>query len=351
MCKLLDPDEMPPWIAGLWPHGRRPTKVLAGVNDDDCAVVKWDGRYLIATTDFLNANPIALELGVGSMWDLGRLVVASNLSDLCGSGALPVALLIGVTLPHGTTVTEFKSFMRGVKFETDRHGVPVVGGDSKLGKGRALLAVAIGSAESRRQLFLKNGAKPGDIIWVSGNLGSVAAAVWGYGRASLPRRWKVWARSALLIPRLPLKVSRRISVCCLGHGGTDISDGFGADLSEMCRASAVGAVVNAEMIPTASEVKQAARVAGAPAWRFAFASGGDFQFMVTTAKSAREQMKRFGLHEIGEITKQRQLRLRSANGELISLPTKGHRDHRRLTFAEEIDALIKGSATARIHIR
>src|ERR1035438_1175277 len=139
MCKLLDPDEMPPWIAGLWPHGRRPTKVLAGVNDDDCAVVKWDGRYLIATTDFLNANPIALELGVGSMWDLGRLVVASNLSDLCGSGALPVALLIGVTLPHGTTVTEFKSFMRGVKFETDRHGVPVVGGDSKLGKGRALL--------------------------------------------------------------------------------------------------------------------------------------------------------------------------------------------------------------------
>jgi thiamine monophosphate kinase len=137
----------------------------------------------------------------------------------------------------------------------------------------------------------------------------------------------------------------------LGHGGTDISDGFGADLSEMCRASAVGAVVNAETIPTASGVKQAARVADAPAWRFAFASGGDFQFIVTTARAARVQMNRFGLHEIGEVTKLRKLRLRLANGDIIALPTKGHRDHRRLTFAEEIDALIKGSATARIHIR
>jgi thiamine-monophosphate kinase len=305
MSRSLDPDEMPPWIAGLWPKRRRPRELLAGVNDDDCAVVKWGGRYLVATTDFLNANPIALELKIGSMWDLGRLVVASNLSDLYGSGAVPVALLIGVTLPHGATQTEFKQFMRGVKLEADRQGVPVVGGDSKLGKSRALLGVAIGSAQSRRHLFLKNGARPGDIIWVSGNLGSVAAAVWGYRRADLPRRWKGWARKALLIPRLPRKASRGVSACCLGHGGTDISDGFGADLFELCRASAVGAVVEGEMIPTAPQVKRAASVADVPAWRFAFASGGDFQFIVTTGKTARKQMNRFGFHEVGEITASR----------------------------------------------
>ena len=342
---------MPPWIAGLWPKGRRPRKILAGVNDDDCAVVDWDGRYLAATTDFLNANPIALELGIGTMWDLGRLVVASSLSDLCGSGALPIALLLGVTLPHDATEAEFKNLMRGVKFEADRHGVPVVGGDSKLGNSRALLSVAIGSAQSRRQLYLKNGARPGDVIWVSGNLGSVAAAVWGYGRTNLPRQWKAWARKVLLSPRLPLKVSRKISVSCLGHGGTDISDGFGADLFELCRSSAVGAVVDVEMIPTVPAVKRVARMADVPAWRFAFASGGDFQFIVTTGKAARGQMKRFGLCEIGEITRPRRLELRSSNGELFPFPTKGHRDHRRLTFAEEIDALIKSPKKAKIHTR
>jgi thiamine-monophosphate kinase len=232
MSKLLDPDEMPSWIAGLWPKSQRNGDVLAGVNEDDCGVVRWDGKYLIATTDFLNANPIALELGIGGMWDLGRLVVASNLSDLCGSGASPIALLIGVTFPHGTAQSEFKDFMRGVKFEADQHRVPIIGGDSKLGKSRALLAIAIGSARSRRQLFLKNGAKPGDLIWASGNLGSVAASVWGYGRADLVRRWKAWARRALLVPSVPLEPSKNVSALSLGHGGTDISDGLGADLLE-----------------------------------------------------------------------------------------------------------------------
>ncbi|MBI4657255.1 MAG: thiamine-monophosphate kinase [Verrucomicrobia bacterium] len=310
--------------------------------------MKWDGRYLVATTDFLNANPIALELGIGSIWDLGRLVVASNLSDLCGSGALPVALLVGVTLPQGATRSEFKEFMRGVKFEADRHRVPVIGGDSKLGKSRALLAVAIGSAQSRRQLFLKNGARPDDVIWVSGNLGSVAAAVWGYGRTDLTRHWKAWARKALLTPKLPLKASRRISASRLGHGGTDISDGFGADLYELCKASSVGAVVDVEMIPASQEVKQAAKAAGVRPWRFAFASGGDFQFIVTTGKSARAQMNRLGLHEVGEITKQRHLDLRLPDGAMANLPTKGHRDRRRLTFAEEIDTLIKTPTTSRL---
>jgi thiamine-monophosphate kinase len=348
---LLDPDEMPAWIAKLWPAGQRARDIVAGVNDDDCAVLKWHGGYMIATTDFLNANPIALELGVGGMWDLGRLVVASNLSDLCGSGALPVALLIGITLPHGTTKAEFKELMRGVKFEADRHGVPVVGGDSKLGKSRALLAVAIGSAQSRKRLFLKNSAVAGDIIWVSGNLGSVAAAVWGYKRADLSRRWKAWARNALLVPRLPLKTSQRISVKCLGHGGTDISDGFGADLFEMCKASEVGAVVNVGTIPIAPEVERVAKIAAVPAWRFAFASGGDFQFMVTTGKSARQQMRRFGLFEVGEITKDRALGLRTSSGEDLPFPIKGHRDHRRLTFTDEIDVLIKGESEANFSAR
>jgi thiamine-monophosphate kinase len=348
MSKPLDPDEMPPWVAALWPKGRRPGKIVAGVNEDDCAILKWSGRYMIATTDFLNANPIALELGIGGMWELGRLVVASNLSDLCGSGALPVALLIGVTLPRGSTEADFKDLMQGVKYEADLHGVPVVGGDSKLGKSRSLHAVAIGSAQTRKQLFLKNGAKPGDIIWVSGMLGSVAASAWGHGRADLSQRWKAWAKKALLVPCLPLVKSQKISASCLGRGGTDISDGFGADLFELCKASGVGAVVDVETIPVAREVEKAAKLANVPRWRFAFASGGDFQFIVTTHKSSREQMKRFGLFEIGRITRERRLELRGRDGEMTPLPTKGHRDHRDLTFAEEIDFLINVPTKAKL---
>ena len=345
MQKLLDPDEMPAWIAGLWPKSKRPTSVVAGVNDDDCAILRWKSPYLVATTDFLNANPIALELGIGSPWDLGRLVVAANLSDLCGSGALPVALLVGVTLPHKTAKAEFQNFMQGVQFESNLHGVPVVGGDSKLGKSRVVHAVALGSAKSKRQLFPKNGSKPGDILWVSGNVGSVAASVWGFRRSDLPPKWKTWARKSLLIPRLPLAASRQVSTSECGHGGTDISDGLGADLLELCKASSVGAIVDVERIPVAAEVKRAAKIAKVEPWRFAFASGGDFQFLVTTSKAYSGKMKKFGFTAIGEITSNRTLALRFPSSLRRSLPTKGHRDHRGLTFAQEIDFLIRTDLT------
>ena len=341
MKKTLNPDSMPGWLAKLFAADAALGTVSAGINDDDCAVLKSSEGYLIASLDFLNANPIVLELGIGTMHDLGRLLVAANMSDLCGSGAIPTALLVGVTLPHGTPESDYKDLMRGVKHEAGIYNVPVVGGDSKLGKTRALMAVALGRAKSRRNLFLKNGAKAGNIIWSSGQLGSAAAAVWGYKRAEFGIKWRGWAKKASLIPQLPLQLSRNVSESRIGRGGTDVSDGLGSDLQTMCIASQVGAILEGDKIPVAKEVTQAAKLANVPPWSFAFASGGDFQFIVTTDKSVSSEMKQFGFYEIGEITKRKDLRVRLSNGQLMQLPIQGHRDHRGMTFASEIDFLIK----------
>ena len=340
MSATLDPDEMPGWLGALFAASRARRSIVAGVNEDDCAVLEWNSRYLVATLDFLNANPIALELGIGGMYDFGRLVVGSNLSDLCGSGALPVALLIGVTMPKSATKQEFKAIMRGVKYEADRYGVAVVGGDSKLGNSMAIMAVAIGSVHSRKNLFLKNAARAGDIIWVSGPIGSAAAAAWGYRRSQLGARWRSWAKRSLLTPSVPLAISLKVSASQLGHGGTDISDGLGAEIQAMCQASGAGAVIDCARIPVAPEVVAAAKTAGVLPWTFAFASGGDFQFIVTSGQVARRQMAGFGLVEIGRVTRRLQTQLRLPGGRLIPLPVKGHRDRRNLPFQEEIDVLI-----------
>ena len=84
-----------------------------------------------------------------------------------------------------------------------------------------------------------------------------------------------------------------------------------------------------------------AKIADANPWMFSFASGGDFQFIVTTAVSARRQMCGMRFIEIGRITKSRELLLVLPNGKTTRLPTKGHRDSRRMTFGEEIDYLIR----------
>src|SRR5438045_1458543 len=91
------PDEMPNWIASFWNH-RHYKNVLAGINDDDCAIIKIEKEELVISVDYLNANPIAIEFKLGNYQDLGKLLIAANLSDLCGTGAKPIAFLTCVML-------------------------------------------------------------------------------------------------------------------------------------------------------------------------------------------------------------------------------------------------------------
>ncbi|MDO8722132.1 MAG: AIR synthase related protein [Syntrophales bacterium] len=138
---------------------------MTAINDDDCAVMRRGSSLLVVTMDFVNSHPIVMELGIGSWDTLGRLVVAANLSDLCGTGAKPVAMLIGITMPYGSLTEQFKRIIHGIKQETQRHGIPVIGGDTKLGHSFAIVGVAMGSAGSSKNLFLRNGARPGDLLW------------------------------------------------------------------------------------------------------------------------------------------------------------------------------------------
>lgn len=173
--KALDPDTIVPWLASAFPRRTSP-HVVSGVGEDDCGVVRLGNTIAVLSTDFLNATPIAEQLGLGDERVLGRLVVAATLADLLGSGATPRALLVGVTVPHGYSERRFKKIMLGVREEADRWNVPVIAGDTKLAKARAVLTCGIGTVQSIKQLFLTNRAKAGDAILVSGFLGTCAAA-------------------------------------------------------------------------------------------------------------------------------------------------------------------------------
>jgi thiamine-monophosphate kinase len=340
MNDFLDPDEIPQFLSTLWPLEQVGPLVLAGINDDDCAIIKLPHQFLVITTDYLNSSPIVLELGIGSFWDLGRLVVASNLSDLCSSGAEPIALMLAIMMKRGSNHDQFMEIIHGVKYELNRWGVPLIGGDSKLGASTSILGIALGSAEAQEKLFLRNRAKPDDLLWVSGNIGSCSAATLGLSKQGMPDNWQSWAKRALLDPQLPLHVSKCIYDAGIGNGGIDISDGLGADLCRLCKSSNVGAVVDVESLPTCEETKYLAHLENIPSWGFAFGSGGDFQFLVTTRSEHKYKANSFGLKLIGEITSEPNVMMR-LNGELIPMPQKGHRDAHGMTFAQEVRFLIE----------
>lgn len=339
MAETLDPDDAPEWLAKLFSLANNDL-VIAGVNDDDCAVLQWDESILVVTTDFLNASPIAVQLGIATPEDLGRLVVASSVSDLCGSGAEPRFLLLGAVLQHGSSENDFHRLMTGAKQAATMWNVNVVGGDTKLGPARALLSVGIGSAKSRSNLFLKNGGRPGDLLWCSGPLGSCSAATLGLSSHSVTPRWANWAKNAILNPKMPLQRSRELSMKKLGNGGTDLSDGLGSDVHKLCRASNTGAIIDALSIPFDEHVAEFARVCGIEPWRFAFGTGGDCQFVVSSDPSTQDEVAKLGMHLIGKLTKETTLGLQLGK-QRVQLPSTGHRDAHALSFADEILSLLR----------
>lgn len=337
-ARKFDPDNMHDWTSIFWNRAQY-DNVLAGVNDDDCAVLKVKQENIIISVDYLNANPIAIELGVGTFRDLGKLVVAANLSDLCGTGATPIGFLVSIMLKKQTASKKnFVNFMSGVKEELLKHKIPLVGGDTKLGNADVFCGVAIGKREKGTRLFLKNAAVAGDKIWVSGNIGSVAASIDFLRSKRQNRLLKKWSQERITNPDLPLEKSRKLSKIKGINAGTDLSDGLGADLFSLCKASKVGAIIDVDKIPISKEVKLIADSNGVESWNYAFTIGGDFQFIVTARKGV--ELSKFGMTYIGDIQSNKTLYIRK-EGVLRPFPKMGHRDVNIKSFGNEVASLLK----------
>ncbi|GAB4017845.1 thiamine-phosphate kinase [Spirosoma migulaei] len=338
MEELLNPDGVHTWLSALWPKQLYPN-LIAGINDDDCAIIKVGNQEIIITTDYLNANPIAKQLGIATNRDLGRLLVGANLSDLLGTGAEPVAFLASIMMRKGTKLEDFKELIDGIKYQLDLYGIPLVGGDTKLGSNDVLCGTAIGICIKPNKLFIKNGAKKGDKIWLSGEVGNVGAAVNGLSTRKMSNDWIDWAKNILVSPDLPFDKSMQLSRSGFGKGGTDISDGLGENLYDLCESSNVGAIIYAEKIPVNDKVKELASILSIPPWFFSFSLGGDFQFIVTANLEHSYFLEKLGFFEIGEIKEANNI-LMCEEGSFFQLPRIGHTDFNLDTFSLEVQYML-----------
>ena len=343
IISALDPDDAPAWLAMNVGINRVPAlNVLAGIDADDCAILEAPSPLIVLTTDYVNATPISLQLGLASIYDIGRYLVNANLADLCGSGARPAALLVSVMWDRSSPREEFEELMRGADSAASECSVRIIGGDTKLGPKSAYAATAIGFADDESELFIKSRATPGDGVWVSGTLGSCAAAVLGFAMPEMSPAWRTWAEAAIVRPTLPLAISRQVASLRMGAAGTDISDGLGADLNDLCNSSGVGVEITAGAIPLAPEAEAVARSLAVPGYRMAFTIGGDLQFLVTASARYEKNLHEIGLVKIGSVHADPSHRIIiDSSNKRVPLPSAGHRDSRGLTFHEEIQYLLE----------
>jgi len=247
---------------------------VLGVGDDAAILRPTAGHDLHVSADmlvsgrhfFADVDPEAL----------GHKTLAVNLSDMAAMGATPRWALLTLALPQ-LDEAWVAAFARGFFGLAAEHGVSVVGGDTT--RGPLTLSVTIMGEAPQGQALRRDGARPGDDIWVSGQLGLAAAAL----------QQRLGALAGVPLPAACLQLERPQPRVALGrallgvaHAALDVSDGFAADLSHILARSGVGAEVWAAALPTHPQL-----AAERTRWLPAIAAGGDDYELCFTAPHAQ----------------------------------------------------------------
>lgn len=222
----------------------RPPDIRVGAGEDDAAVLS-DG--LVATCD-LSVEGVHFDLGWLSPARVGARAVAAALSDLAAMGAVPRGVLAALAVPSRPEMPGLDhEVMEGVRTACRRWHAPLLGGDLvrvPLEDDRVTLDIT-GLGQVTRPLT-RSGARPGDILWVSGRLGGAAAAVQEWQGGGVPSED---LRRAFVDPVPRLELGRRLSGLEGVHAAMDLSDGLSTDAHRMARESGVGLVLEAHRIP------------------------------------------------------------------------------------------------------
>ncbi|GMU43256.1 MAG: thiamine-monophosphate kinase [Lysobacterales bacterium] len=244
--------------------------VRQGIGDDGAVLAPPAGEELVVSTDTLVAGVHFPQDAHPA--DVGYKAAAVNLSDLAAMGATPRWCTLALTVPS-LDPGYVEPLVAGLLALLDAHATALVGGDTTRGP-LALTLTAIGSVPAG-QALRRNGARPGDAVYVSGTLGDAAAALALRGTRLDPQdgeaklaRTRLAQRLARPTPRVALGQALR----GLAHACIDVSDGLAADLGHICRQSGVAAVIEADALPVSRAL---APLEIDPARRLRLQLGGD----------------------------------------------------------------------------
>lgn len=258
----------------------RPTPSAVLGPGDDCALIQpTPGRQLAVTTDMLVAGTHFLP--DTDPKNLGWKTLAVNLSDLAAMGASPRWATLAGALPAADEPW-IEKFAEGFFACADEYGVDVVGGDTTKGPLN-LCVTAIGEIEPGRALR-RDGAKPGDLIWVSGRPGLASLGLAQLqGRIELPEPWRRLCIAALEKPRP--RVALGLALQGIASAAIDVSDGLLADLGHIAERSGCAAAVQLCQLPHLPKGETYDAVLRKLALECQLAGGDDYELCFTTPAS------------------------------------------------------------------
>ncbi len=309
------------------------TSTEKGVGDD-AAVLAYGSKKTVVSTDLL-LEGIHFDLVYTPLKHLGYKAAVVNFSDIYAMNAEPKQLLVAIGVSGRFSVEDIDELYSGIRMA---YGVDLVGGDTSASMtGLTISATAIGEGEEGK-LAYRNGAKPKELICLTGNLGAAYM-----GLQLLEREKKVFAGNDKVQPMLDgysyvlgrqLKPeARKDTIKRLKENGIvptsmiDISDGLSSEVLHICKQSKVGARIYLNRIPIASETFKLAEEMNMDAATAALNGGEDYELLFTLPLSLHDKLKDLGgIDIIGHVEEESKgVYLIAPDGEEIPLRAQGWR--------------------------
>lgn len=286
-------------------------RLLLGPGDDAALLALAKDQACVVTTDML-MDGVDFELARHDPQRIGRKALAVNLSDLAAMAGRPVGAVISLALPRVDGAALALELYEGLIPLAEEFDTAIAGGDTNSWGGPLVISItAIGEVLPGKE-WTRSGAKAGDEILVTGSFGG---SILGKHFDFTPR-----VREALLL-------SERYDI----HSAMDVSDGLTLDLSRLCEASGVGAVLDLSLIPIepAAAVLSRQQQDGLSPLDHALGDGEDFELILAAAPEVAQKLLAaqplaVPISRIGRFVPQTGLWQQAADGSLQPLAPRGY---------------------------
>jgi thiamine-monophosphate kinase len=259
--------------------GETQARVLVASGDD--AAVTEAGGIAVTSVD-LAVDGVHFRRATFPPEAIGRKALGSALSDLAAMGAVPAEAYVQLGLPEDVTEAECLGIADGLGALAAAHDVAVLGGDISRAPALTVAITVVGHVAQADEVVLRSGARPGDVVCVTGELGGAAAGLLLLEDPALGEGLDMATAEALRARQLSPqpRIEAGLALARAGaHAMIDISDGLGADAGHVATAGGVGIRIELERLPIAPGVAHIATAAGLDLLDLAAGAGEDYELL------------------------------------------------------------------------
>jgi thiamine-monophosphate kinase len=308
-------------------------ETIKGIGDD-AAVIDIGDKYMLVTTDIL-LEGIHFDLSYTPLRHLGYKAVAVNLSDIAAMNGIAKQITVTIGLSNRISVEAIDELYEGIKFACDNYNVDLIGGDTSASTSGFVISITAIGFVDKDKIAYRNGAKPNDILCVTGDLGAAY-----FGLQTLEREKQVYLANPNMQPELTekeylvgklLRPEARTDIIhelfdkgVVPSSMIDISDGLASELLHICTQSGVGAMVFEDKLPIEDITMLAATEFNVSPITAALNGGEDYQLLFTVKQSDFDKIKNMSdVLPIGYMTQDTAVLLALNSGGTTAIKAQG----------------------------